>query len=310
MILKDVVKRAEVMLAPHIKLLGTTTYGLEDRIHLMECKLSLGQHHIQSDCLLAGVYGMGGIGKTTLALALYDKAANHFKGRRIYLAVGDQCKDEVDLRDKRRELLQLLADSSTQPSSLSSPAERQLLSTALRSSGPLLLVLDDLWTRDQLHWLLACEDSENPQKAISKLPPGSRVLLTSRYRSIVTVEGYEEHVILLTELKDQFSAQMLSETAFGPSALPPEFTPSHLKQALDLCGGLPLALRVLGGQLKLAKARNGDGWQVHPATSHAVSVMNPLARNRQLCLKTHFSTIRLLSTRTSAVGEFWIVHSF
>lgn len=244
------------------EVVGIDVVGLENPVRLVQRALSLGQDsHGDGLQFLAGVYGMGGVGKTTLALAVYDAAAVDYHGRRIYLTIGAECKSDSDLHEKRCSLLQQLSgDACHASASLNASEGRLNLRTALAHSGPLLLVLDDLWTHDQLLWLLGCEDSEDLLEGMANLYPGSRVLLTSRNRRIVTVEGYEAGVIYLQELDDRYSEQLLCKTAFASSVPPPKFTAAHMEQALAICGGLPLALQFLGRQLKAKPTQ----WQVHP----------------------------------------------
>lgn len=244
------VQDAKRMLAPHIKLLTTNTVGFEDRVQLVQRTLSLGKFSTQAGKRLLGIHGMGGVGKTTLALAVHDQAALDFKGRRVYFPVGEECNNEPRLRDMRCKFLKKLSGASSQPSFASVPEEQRALRTALVSGGPLFLVLDDLWTRDQLHWLLACDDSEDTQAAVADLPEGSRILLTSRSRAVVTVAGYEDGLILLEELDDQSSRQLLLEAASSTTCPAPELTADQMQRALRICGGLPLALTVLGRLLR------------------------------------------------------------
>lgn len=254
------------ILGPHIKLLTTNMIGADDRLQLVLSMLSVVQDNSQASAKpqLVGMSGMGGVGKTTLALAVYDEAAKHScYRRRVYFDVGDLCTGVVGLRDKRCELIKKLS-SASDPSNFTNVAEeRQTLRSALHGSGPLLLVLDDVWTRDQLHWLLACEDENNLAVAMDNLADNSRVLLTSRDRAVVTVEGHK--FIELAGLDDRSAEQLLLKEAGiveGASEEPlPEdtihssrvllkLTVDDLKQALDICSGLPLALQVLGRQLR------------------------------------------------------------
>lgn len=272
--MEKVVTKAKLLLTPHIDLLKTRMEWFEDRVDLVQRTLSLGQNGYHSGkCFIAGVYGKSGVGKTTLALAVYDRAAFEYGLRRTYFTVGPCGESDHDLRIMRRELIGKLTDVSHLSSAGHLHDERQKLRTALGSSGPLLLVLDDLRTRDQLYWLLACDDSEQPQEAVDNLPAGSRVLLTSRDQPVVTISSHNNSLIGLEELQDSLSEQLLCLNAFSSYSHPPSFTSSQLKQSLRMCGGLPWALQLLGRQLR-HQGQSGESWQVHLSKGNT-SVLYP-----------------------------------
>lgn len=247
--------------------------GAEDRVQLVQSMLSLVPESATSaNPQLLGMFGLGGVGKTTLALRIFDEAAKLSRfTTRIFFDVGERCTGEVGLRDKRSKLIQRLSGASSQPSfsTTSGVEERNILRTHLHGSGPLLLVLDNLWTLEQLHWLLACEDSKDLASAMRNLPNNSRVLLTSRNQTIVTVDGH--NVIELAGLDDRSAEQLLRREAGmyesaskallhqdTPEAThsPPDLTPEDIKKALAICSGLPLALQVLGRQLRYTRTRS------------------------------------------------------
>lgn len=219
-----------------------------------------------SEAVLIGIHGMGGIGKSRLALESYNKAETNFHGQRIFLHVG-QCRGKKNLWNKRCQLLQMLSGTRRQPSDDSLPSQQKRLRNAL-VSRPLLLVLDDLWTRDQLHWLLACEDTADVESAVAEFNPGSMVVLTSRDRKIVTMPRHKHRVIRVGELDDALSKQLLCHAAFDSSSAPSDFTANQMQQALAFCGGLPLALQVLGKQLRLAQ-HGTHPWQVRLPFVHS-----------------------------------------
>lgn len=233
----------QCMLAPYIRL-----PRVEYHSHMRMVQRALG---LVSDMgssesgVLVGVHG--GLDKTYLVKAIYEAAKTSFFGRRIFLSVGTP----KESHGKRRDLLQLLLESGSVLSPASSMQDDQVrLSKALSSGPPILLVLDDLHTQEQLCWLLACE--EKLMMAVAQLPAGSRVLLTSGDRKVVTVDGHERNLIQLPSADEIFRPK-LSQYIFGSSTTPPDISDHQMQQALKICGGVPFAAQVLSRLLKPAR---------------------------------------------------------
>ena len=108
----------------------------------------------------------------------------------------------------------------------------------VESGGPLLLVLDDLWTEVQVEGLLGSG---------TRLPPGSQLLLTSRRSDVVATQNAT--IMPMELLPDASALALLAWQACGEVSVP-----AHLAEvaedALRGCGGLPLAVKVLGGALR------------------------------------------------------------
>ena len=244
-IAKDVHRRFEKHnLLPELPLAGPN-----ERLAEVLQQLALNQ---ASGRKLLGIYGMGGIGKTTLAMSVFNKAKCEISRRPAFLHVGAHCTSREALSAKRCKLLKTLTASDVLPSYLSPQEEQQALRGVLASGDPMLLVLDDLWTAKQLCTLLGCEDSSRcPTDVGAAMPPGSRVLLTSRSEAVLTVPGHR--CLPLALFDDSHALQLLCQEAFEGPSPPDHFTTAQEKRALAICGGLPLALRVLGRQLKLEK---------------------------------------------------------
>jgi len=258
LVVESVAEAAQRMLAPYMKLLNVPIVGFDKPIQEVQSALGLAFDNVEmAEHVVVGVHGMGGTGKTTLARAVYDAAATTFFGHRVFLSVGQLCKSEEELSNKRRRLLKELSNNKKDPFFANRDEERERLRNVLRSRPPKLLLLDDLWTSDQLHWLLACDDTGNPQTELDNMFPGSRVLITSRDQRIISAAGTDVGVIELSALNEVFSEQLLCHEAFGTPFPPPQFTRHHMEQALTICGGLPLALQVLGRQL----SQERDAWK-------------------------------------------------
>jgi NB-ARC domain len=184
------------------------------------------------------LHGMGGIGKTTLAHALFSRLSSgslRFSSQ-IFLEVGH----EALLQDKQRQLLSMLAGSGM-PTAGSATQLQQQVRDCTGRAGPLLLVLDDIWTAAQREALLC----------IGVLPDGSRVILTGRNSGNLhpdndTLGCVARPVELLAPAEAE---RLLCQHAFAADRAPPGHG-TAVQQALAACGGLPLALQVVGAGMR------------------------------------------------------------
>ena len=127
----------------------------------------------------------------------------------------------------------------------------QRIKQMLERGGPVLLVLDDLWSEYQLRQLLPSGTC---------LPKGSQLLLTSRRKDVVA--DYNPAPMEL--LSDAYALPLLTWHACGHTSPPVGFEEVAM-DAMRRCGGLPLALKVLGGAFQREPATPG-AWRVssHP----------------------------------------------
>ena len=144
------------------------------------------------------------------------------------------------------------ASAHSQLAGISEMELSQKIRDMLQRGGPVLLVLDDLWSEHQASQLLGT--SGDPA-----LPLGSQLLLTSR--SSAAMAAYNPMPMEL--LSDADALALLARHACGHDSLP-----AHLaeiaKDGLRTCGGLPLAVKTLGGALRL-QAATQEAWKVSSA---------------------------------------------
>ncbi|KAG0607491.1 hypothetical protein M758_8G032800 [Ceratodon purpureus] len=192
---------------------------------------------------LLGLVGMGGIGKTTLAKAIY----NHFVGCKKFQAMSFlqvdhnslSSMEEVGSDLSKRLQKQLLMDIFHIPHK--NQGSYKCWFDKLSSQGPILVVLDDL-----------CRKSEFDQVILnmSLLALGSCIIVTSRDRHVLNEIDEQCNFFLheVTPLASDDSLQLFNFHAFGDGEAPPKFK-NLANYVSKACGGLPLALKVVGSSL-------------------------------------------------------------
>lgn len=209
---------------------------VEDIVRLMH-------RDIDDDVQFIGIYGMGGIGKTTLVKAVYNHVFEHFDSScflEIRSRVSNQHSDgRIALQ---QELLNKLLKRKIE---ICNVDEGIMLIKERLGTRKSLIVLDDL---DHLGQLDALAGERNWFGA------GSRVILTTRDKRILKDLKVEEWY-MVKELNNENSLQLFSQHAFKIPK-PPEHYTTLSKDIVSYCEGLPLALQVLG--VHLSNKKNED----------------------------------------------------
>ncbi len=235
------------------------------------------------------LWGMGGSGKTTVARAFFaGQRHNRTFQRHVFLTVG-QTAEGQELEKKQRALIVQLARSvgryaAEELRATSSGDLMDQIASMLHQAGPVLLVLDDLWSTHQLRVLLGGDELQ--------LPAGSQMLLTTRKRDIV--EARNPVPVQQQLLTWESAVTLLARHACGQEQLPEDLVDSRaVHDALRICGGLPLAIKVLGGMLCRVPAEE-SAWQVR----HSKRIFQPCGPWwSSLCSALlHLSTCNLMSS--------------
>ncbi|RDX75333.1 TMV resistance protein N, partial [Mucuna pruriens] len=202
---------------------------VQDIIHLLD-------HKSSNDVLLLGIWGMGGIGKTTLAKAIYNKIGRNFEGRSFLAHIREvwgQYTGRVHLQE------QLLFDIYKGKKIVLPNIElgKNVLKKRLRQKK-VLLVLDDVNELDQLNALCGSQ---------TWFGSGSRIIITTRDKDVFRGKKVNK-IYKMKEMDEGESIELFSWHAFK-QASPIEDFVELSTDVIRYSSGLPLALEVLGSYL-------------------------------------------------------------
>ncbi|WMV56344.1 hypothetical protein MTR67_049729 [Solanum verrucosum] len=180
------------------------------------------------------VVGMGGVGKTTLAKAVYndEKVKNHF-GFKAWICVSEP----YDILRITKEILQefgLTVDNNLN--------QLQVKLKESLKGKKFLIVLDDVWNENYKEW-------DGLRNLFVQGDVGSKIIVTTRKESVALMMGYG--AINVGTLSSEVSWDLFKRHSFENRD--PEEHPELEEIGIQIahkCKGLPLALKALAGILR------------------------------------------------------------
>ncbi|XP_054777353.1 TMV resistance protein N-like isoform X1 [Prosopis cineraria] len=230
--IEKIVEDAFAMLPPKRLHSRECMVGLEPRIERLKSLLD----HSNNGVCMVGIYGTGGIGKTTLAKALYNSIFYQFEGACFLFDVREASKKYQGIVHLQQALIsEILEEKKTKFSSVDEGISR--IKHRL-SHKRVLLVLDDVDEVEQLEKLAGGCDW---------FGCGSKVIITTRNKQLLIVHNVEK-TYEMKKLDDHDSLELFCWHAFH-LIQPPKGYENMSKRVISYANGLPLALKLVGSNL-------------------------------------------------------------
>ncbi|CAG7904982.1 unnamed protein product [Brassica rapa] len=186
-----------------------------------------------NDVRMVGIWGMGGIGKTTIAKYIYKGFLSEFYGACLLENVKKEFKRHGPSHLREKILSEIFRKKDMNTWNKDSDVMKQRL-----QGKKVLLVLDDVDDIQQLEELAGSSDW---------FGPGSRIVITTRDRRVLDQHDVER-IYEVKPLRTTQALQLFSKHAFKQ----PRPSEDYRELSLDVVeqlGGLPLAIQVVGGSL-------------------------------------------------------------
>ncbi|KAL3355261.1 hypothetical protein AABB24_019372 [Solanum stoloniferum] len=217
------------------KLCKTSSSYLQDIVgidtHLENVKSLLEME--SNDVRIVGIWGMGGVGKTTIAKAVFDTFSSQFDGACFLVDVKENAgKNQLHFLQNTllSELLRKKDDY------VNNEYDGKCMIQSRLSSMKVLIVLDDIDHGDHLEYLAG---------DVGWFGNGSRVIVTTRNRHLI---GKDVAIYEVPTLPNDEAMQLFNQHAFKKEVPDECFTKFSL-EVVNYAKGLPLALKVWGSML-------------------------------------------------------------
>ena len=180
-----------------------------------------------------GIWGMGGIGKTTIAEEIFNQIYSEYEGCCLLKNVSEKLKRHRMESIGEKLFSELLNESVKK---LSSDVKRRI------GRMKVLIVLDDVKDEDQLEMLFGTLDWFRSD---------SRIIVTSRDKQVLVNNGVDnDYLFEVGKLESSDALALFNLNAFKQSHLKVDQFSDVSKRVINYAKGNPLVLKVLANMLR------------------------------------------------------------
>ncbi|PRQ23342.1 putative P-loop containing nucleoside triphosphate hydrolase, leucine-rich repeat domain, L [Rosa chinensis] len=224
--------------------LNVATYpvGIKSRVEDILEYLNIGQDNPH----MVGIWGIGGIGKSTLAKAVYNSISHEFEHSCFLSIVKEPSFSDGGLVQPQNDFLSKIERN---PLKVTNVDEGIIVLKQKLSQKRVLLVLDNVNHLDQLRALAGGCDW---------FGPSSRIIITTRDTNLLNAHGVDfDSIYEVKELNHQDALKLFNLNAFKSDICPNDFFALAI-EVIHYAKGIPLVLEVLGSNLC---GKDKDEWE-------------------------------------------------
>ncbi|KAL3499761.1 hypothetical protein ACH5RR_038854 [Cinchona calisaya] len=210
---------------------GENNVGIHSRVQKLIAFLNLGSDNVR----FVGIWGMSGIGKTTIARAVFDRISAHFECS-IFLHEVREYSRRYGPKNLQQKILSKIF--CIKDLRITNVFEGSNMMKRRLCCKKVLIVLDDIDHLEQLQALAGKRDW---------FGAGSRVIITTKDKHLLVAHKFDK-MYKVEMLKEDEAIQLFSWNAFKKNS-PAKDYEELSTQIVHYAGCLPLALEVLGRYL-------------------------------------------------------------
>ncbi|XP_050290996.1 disease resistance protein RPV1-like isoform X4 [Quercus robur] len=191
------------------------------------------------DIHMVAIYGLGGVGKTTIAKDIYNKISHHFKAKVFLENVRERSQTNEGIICLQKILLsKILGSRNLEVCNVSIGIT--MINECLCQKR-VLIILDDVDNLDQIEKMLGKCD---------QFAAGSRIIMTTRNKRLLGTlgNGISTYEYEVKELNENEAIELFSKHAFQSNKPNGDYLELAHK-VIHYAKGLPLALVVMGADL-------------------------------------------------------------